>query len=104
MKHVVIVGGGFAGLGCARKLASHPDVRVTLLDKNNYHQFQPLLYQVAGSALSPSNVAFNLRNVLFGHPNVDIKMGEAVAADLNTRTVRTAEGHPRCGGIPALTS
>ena len=54
MKHVVIVGGGFAGLGCARKLASHPDVRVTLLDKNNYHQFQPLLYQVAGSALSPA--------------------------------------------------
>ena len=102
MKHVVIVGGGFAGLGCARKLASHPDVRVTLLDKNNYHQFQPLLYQVAGSALSPSNVAFNLRNVLFGHPNVDIKLGEAVAADLNTRAVRTAEGQTYQGDILVL--
>ena len=45
MKHVVIVGGGFAGLNCARKLAANPDVRVTLLDKNNYQQFQPLLYQ-----------------------------------------------------------
>ncbi len=48
-KHVVIAGGGFAGLGCARKLASQKEVRVTLIDKNNYHQFQPLLYQVATS-------------------------------------------------------
>jgi len=43
---VVIVGGGFAGVGCARTLASHDDVHVTLIDRNNYHQFQPLLYQV----------------------------------------------------------
>ena len=45
--HVVIVGGGFAGLGCARVLAGEEGVRVTLLDRHNYHQFQPLLYQVA---------------------------------------------------------
>ena len=50
--HVVIVGGGFAGLACARKLAKSDDVRVTLLDKNNYHQFQPLLYQLATSQLA----------------------------------------------------
>jgi NADH:ubiquinone reductase (H+-translocating) len=43
----VIVGGGFAGLGCAQQLADHDDVQVTLIDRNNYHQFQPLLYQVA---------------------------------------------------------
>ena len=49
--HVVIVGGGFAGLACARKLAKSDDVRVTLIDKNNYHQFQPLLYQVATAEL-----------------------------------------------------
>ena len=48
-RHVVIVGGGFAGVGCARRLAGHDDVRVTLIDRNNYHQFQPLLYQVATS-------------------------------------------------------
>jgi len=102
MKHILIVGGGFAGLGCARKLASHPEVRVTLLDKNNYHQFQPLLYQVAGSALSPSNIAFNLRNVLHGHQNVDIKLGEAIAADLNTRTVKTAERQTYQGDILVL--
>ena len=46
-RHVVIVGGGFAGVGCAKRLSKHErDVRVTLLDRNNYHQFQPLLYQV----------------------------------------------------------
>ena len=52
-RHVIVVGGGFAGLGCARALADHHDtVRVTLIDRNNYHQFQPLLYQVATSQLS----------------------------------------------------
>ena len=50
--HVVIVGGGFAGVGCARRLADRDDVRVTLIDRNNYHQFQPLLYQVATSQLA----------------------------------------------------
>ena len=53
-KHVVIVGGGFAGIACARELARHAGVRITLLDKNNYHQFQPLLYQVATSQLAPA--------------------------------------------------
>ena len=54
-RHVVIVGGGFAGLGCARRLAGDDRVRVTLLDRNNYHQFQPLLYQVA--TLAPAAAA-----------------------------------------------
>ena len=45
VKHVVLVGGGFAGLNCARKLAANPNARITLLDKNNYQQFQPLRYQ-----------------------------------------------------------
>ena len=51
LKHAVIVGGGFAGLNCAKKLAKHPDLRVTLSDRNNYHQFQSLLYQVASDNL-----------------------------------------------------
>lgn len=51
LKHAVIVGGGFAGLNCAEKLAKHPDLRVTLSDRNNYHQFQSLLYQVASDNL-----------------------------------------------------
>jgi NADH:ubiquinone reductase (H+-translocating) len=92
VKHVVIVGGGFAGLNCARKLAANPNVRITLLDKNNYHQFQPLLYQVATGILSPDNIAFNLRFTLLQYPNVDVKMTEVVSIDLNTRTVETAQG------------
>jgi NADH dehydrogenase len=92
VKHVVIVGGGFAGLNCARKLATNPNVRITLLDKNNYQQFQPLLYQVATAILAPDNIAFNLRTALRGHPNVDVKMTEVVSIDLNARTVETGDG------------
>ena len=92
MKHVLIVGGGFAGLTCARQLATHSDVQITLIDKNNYQQFQPLLYQVATAVLAPSNAAFSLRNVLHTHSNVDVKLGEVVSVDLKARIVKTAEG------------
>jgi NADH dehydrogenase len=91
-KHVVIVGGGFAGLSCARKLGSKPGVRVTLLDKNNYQQFQPLLYQVATAILGSADIAFNLRGVLHNHANVDIKMTEVVSIDPQTHTVETSHG------------
>ncbi|MGA7316723.1 MAG: NAD(P)/FAD-dependent oxidoreductase [Silvibacterium sp.] len=102
MKHIVIVGGGFAGLNCARKLASNPHVQITLLDKNNYQQFQPLLYQVATAILSPSNIAFNLRGTLIGHSNVDVKMTEVVSIDLSTRTVQTAQGQQYQGDYLVL--
>jgi len=80
-KHVVIVGGGFAGLGCARALARRRGVRVTLLDRNNYHQFKPMLYQVATSQLAPADVAFSLRKVFLRAENVDLKLAEAVSID-----------------------
>ena len=92
VKHIVIVGGGFAGLHCARKLATDPNVRVTLLDKNNYQQFQPLLYQVASALIAPGNIAFNLRAAVKRYPNVEIRLEEAVSVDLNSRTVQTADG------------
>jgi NADH:quinone reductase (non-electrogenic) len=100
--HAVIVGGGFAGLGCARALASHPDVRITLIDKNNYHQFQPLLYQVATSQLSPSDVALSLRKFFRKNSNVDVKSGEVVSADPKTRTASTKEGETYQGDFLVL--
>jgi NADH dehydrogenase len=102
VKHVVIVGGGFAGLNCARKLASHPDVRITLIDKNNYQQFQPLLYQVATAQLSATNAAFGLRSVLREHANVDVKLGEVVSVDLKTRTAVIAQGEQYQGDFLVL--
>jgi len=102
VKHVVIVGGGFAGMHCARKLAANPNVRITLLDKNNYQQFQPLLYQVATAMLGPSNIAFNLRGTFKVHPNVDVKMEEVVSVDPNTRTVKTAQGKQYQGDFLVL--
>jgi NADH dehydrogenase len=91
-RHVVIVGGGFAGLGCARELADHDGVRVTLIDRNNYHQFQPLLYQVATSLLAPSDIAHSLREVFAAQDNVDVKLAEISMVDPATKTVRSTDG------------
>lgn len=90
--HVIVVGGGFAGVGCARRLAGHDEVDVTLIDRNNYHQFQPLLYQVATSQLASSDIAYSLRKLFDGHPNVDVKLAEVTAIDAAAHAVETAEG------------
>jgi NADH dehydrogenase len=100
--HVVIVGGGFAGLACARKLARHHNIRVTLLDKNNYHQFQPLLYQVATSLLAPADVACSHRALFRNAPNVDVKLAEVVSADPRQRTVTTTDGQTYQGDVLVL--
>ena len=100
--NVVVVGGGFAGVGCARKLADHDDVHVTLLDRNNYHQFQPLLYQVATSQLGSSDIAFSLRKLFADHPNVDVKLGEVASIDPTTHTVTTASGEEFAGDAVVL--
>src|SRR6516162_6344708 len=91
-KHVVVVGGGFAGLGCARALARRRGVRVTLLDRNNYHQFQPMLYQVVSSQLAPADVAYSLRKVFLHAANVDLKLAEVVSVDPAARSVKTKTG------------
>ena len=90
--HVVIVGGGFAGLGCARRLAKRSDIRVTLIDSHNYHQFQPLFYQVATCQLAPSDVATSLRKPFRKHGNVAVKMGEVTAVDPVARQVTLDSG------------
>ena len=91
-RHVVIVGGGFAGLGCAQRLAAHEDVTVTLIDRNNHHQFQPLLYQVATSQLAPSDVAHSLRGVFAGRQNVDGQLADTATVDTAARTVTASDG------------
>jgi NADH:ubiquinone reductase (H+-translocating) len=101
-KHVVIVGGGFAGLGCARRLADDDHVRVTLIDRNNYHQFQPLLYQVATSLLSPSDIAHSLREVFSDQDNVDVKLAEISAVDPASRTVTSSDGEQWTGDALVL--
>lgn len=70
---IVIVGAGFGGLALAQKLAKH-DVQIVLIDKNNYHQFQPLFYQVAMAGLEPSSIAFPLRKIFQRKPNVHIRI------------------------------
>src|ERR1700684_618392 len=90
--HVVIVGGGFAGLGCARKLAGEDGVRVTLIDQRNYHQFQPLLYQVATSQLAAADIAASLRKTFHGDANVDVKLAKVTGIDPAAHSVNTAEG------------
>ena len=80
-RRVIVVGAGFAGIGCAKELAKHDDVHVTVIDKHNYQQFMPLLYQVATSQLAASDVAMDIRAEFRKHENVDVKMAEVTAVD-----------------------
>src|SRR6476659_2842769 len=91
-KHIVIVGGGFAGIACARELARHADVRITLLDKNNYHQFQPLLYQVATSQLAQGDIAYSLRKVFYNATNVDVKLADVASVDPTAKAAAATTG------------
>ncbi len=87
----MIIGGGFAGLYAARALRRAP-VRITLIDRHNYHLFQPLLYQVATAALNPSDIAAPIRGILKRQKNVTVILGDAVAIDIGSRIVRLADG------------
>ena len=91
LPHVVIVGAGFGGLRAARALA-HSPVRVTLLDRNNYHLFQPLLYQVATAGLAPDEIAQPVRAILRGQPNLEFRIAEVRGANLPERTLDTDRG------------
>src|SRR6201998_3330594 len=88
---VLILGGGFAGLVAAQTLA-RADVEITLLDKRNFHLFQPLLYQVATGSLSPAEIAAPIRAVLRSQKNVEVLLGEAVDIDPVSKKVLLADG------------
>ena len=91
MDHVVIVGGGFGGLSTARSLRKVP-VRLTLLDRRNFHLFQPLLYQVATGWLSPANIASTLRATLRHQKNASVLLADAKDFDIATRRVLLDDG------------
>lgn len=88
---VVIVGAGFGGLWAARGLANRP-VHVTLVDRNNYHTFFPLLYQVAAAELVPTDIAHPVRSIFRRTENVDVLMAEMTGLDLGGRAVHTDQG------------
>ncbi len=85
---VVIVGAGFGGLAAAKRLAGKA-VDVAIIDKRNYHLFQPLLYQVATAALSPADVAWPIRGIFAGNPNVRVVLGKVTDVDLEEKVVRS---------------
>ncbi|HUP61979.1 MAG TPA: NAD(P)/FAD-dependent oxidoreductase [Thermoanaerobaculia bacterium] len=91
MPHVVIAGGGFAGLYAARGL-KNAEAEVTVVDRHNYHLFQPLLYQVATAALNPSDIAMPIRAILRKQKNVSVILGDAVAVDVEKKRVQLAGG------------
>ena len=88
--HVVIVGAGFGGLEAAKKLGSQP-LRLTVIDRTNYHLFQPLLYQVATAALSPADIAAPIRAILTKHDNIEVMLAEVKTIDADARKVSTGE-------------
>jgi NADH dehydrogenase len=100
--HVLVVGGGFAGVACTRRLAGRPDVRVTLLERNGYHQFLPLLYQVATAELTPDDIRFDLAAMFAKHDNVEVRTAEAVAADPSVPSVTLAGGEVVEGDLLVL--
>src|SRR5579859_2645524 len=90
MQHIVILGGGFGGLYAAKALSGH--AKVTLIDRRNFHVFQPLLYQVATGSLSPGEITAPHRATLRDQKNARVLLGEAVSIDVEKRNVILADG------------
>src|SRR5262245_37758578 len=91
MPRVVVVGGGFGGLQCAKALRGAP-VEVLLIDSRDFHLFTPLLYQVASCLLNPSEIAAPLRKVFRDAGNVRYREGQVTACDLHAKTLELADG------------
>lgn len=91
MKKLVIIGAGFAGLRLARAL-KNKDLEIWIIDKNNYHQFPPLLYQIATAGLEPSSIAFPIRKIFQSRKNVHIRCAEVTGIDTQNKKVSTSIG------------
>ncbi|AMV17120.1 NAD(P)/FAD-dependent oxidoreductase [Planctomyces sp. SH-PL14] len=91
-RQLVIVGGGFAGINAARSLAKSPDLEITLIDRQNHHLFQPLLYQVAMAGLSPADIAAPIRAMLSSQKNCRVIQGEVTGVDLVQKLVQSDAG------------
>ena len=89
---IVIVGGGFAGLNLAKKLGIYQDYEIVLVDKNNYHFFPPLLYQVSTAFIEASNISYPFRRMFQSKPNFSFFMGALTDIDLNSNTIHTDNG------------
>ena len=85
--HIVIVGGGFAGINLAKELTNEPDIQVTLIDKNNYNFFPPLIYQVATAYLEPSSISYPFRKFFAGKKNLTFRLGEVLRVNQTENTV-----------------
>jgi NADH dehydrogenase len=94
LKRVVIAGAGFGGLRLARHLANH-EFQVVLLDKNNYHSFQPLFYQVATAGIEPSAISFPLRKIFQGYKNVHVRMAKVRKVNPGINEIETSIGNLR---------
>lgn len=84
---VVVVGAGFAGINAVKKLAKNKNLHITLIDRRNYHLFQPLLYQVATAGLSPADIAMPIRAIFSDYKNVTVYLGNIDRVDVKTKTV-----------------
>lgn len=89
--HVVIIGAGFGGLEAAKGLGKYP-VQVTVIDRNNHHLFQPMLYQVATAGLSPADISAPIRHILRKHTNTEVLLGEVTGIDVQAQRVQLREG------------
>ncbi|MCS6833612.1 MAG: NAD(P)/FAD-dependent oxidoreductase, partial [Flammeovirgaceae bacterium] len=94
LPRVVIVGGGFAGISLAKKL-NKQEVQVVMLDRNNYHTFQPLLYQVATAGLEPDAISFPIRKIFTDQENFFFRMANVESFDVNTQKIHTDIGYLR---------
>jgi NADH dehydrogenase len=87
LPHLIIIGAGFGGLTAAKRLA-HAPLRITLVDRNNYHLFQPLLYQVAIAGLVPAQIAYPLRTIFRKQKNLTFQMGEVTSINLQEKYIK----------------